>query len=333
MTRSRLVVFMALIVVGIGAAAAIGAFYLDPARAAVGPLSAEATVLPADSRFVMGFDVRRFVESPFYQRFGADHGKARPDAFVQIEEQVGLDPEKDVDRVVVAGREATGKGKQGGVALVSGRFDRYKLGRAIEQRPGVTTKHHQGTAMYVYREGQRDGAAVAFLDDSTLVLGAQPDVEAVIDNRLRGQAGLRANATLMALLETVKPGSTFWMAGDQSVLSRLPAGIPGPGGSPMQLPAVRSVVITGDLDPLVAIEVTGETADAASAQSLADVLRGLLAMASLQAQQKPELRQLASAVNVTTDANRVQVNGRFPYELLDALQSKRPAVSGGAPSR
>jgi hypothetical protein len=149
MTRSRLVVFGSMLVVGVGAVAALGALYLDPARAAVGPLEAEALALPADSRFVIGLDVQRFVNSPFYGRFSSDR-KSQPDAFGQLEEKFGLNPERDLDRVVIAGRDSTGMKKDPGVALITGRFDRYKLGRVAEERPGVTTKNHQGTSMYLY---------------------------------------------------------------------------------------------------------------------------------------------------------------------------------------
>jgi hypothetical protein len=50
-------------------------------------------------------------------------------------------------------------------------------------------------------------------------------------------------------------------------------------------------------------------------------------MASLQAQQRPELQQLASAISVTTEQNRVLVNARVPYETLEMLQPKpKPAT-------
>jgi hypothetical protein len=328
MTRSRWVVFGSMMVVGVGAVAALGALYLDPARAAVGPLEAEALALPADSRFVIGLDVKRFVSSPFYARFGNDKGQGRPDAFGELEEKFGLHPERDLDRVVIAGRSPSGMKKDPGVALITGRFDRYKLGRAAEEKPGVTTKNHQGTSMYLYDEEKKGATAVAFLDDTTLALGSQTAVEAVIENRAKGSGGLRSNAALVALIETVKPGSTFWMAGDQSMLANMPTSLPGgASGTGMQLPALRSMVVTGDLDPVVALQITGETADAAAAQNLADIVRGLVAMLSLQAQQKPELKQLASAVNVTTQEHRVQVNARFPYELLDTLQPKKTGSS------
>ncbi|PYQ08113.1 MAG: hypothetical protein DMF83_07635 [Acidobacteria bacterium] len=334
MTRSRLVVLSALIVVGVGVVGALGALYFDPARAAVGPLPAEGLALPGDTQFVMGFDVHRFVASPFYQRFGKDRqGQGRPPGFTELEEKTGLNPERDVDRILFAGRGVE-KGPEGGVLLVSGRFDRTKLSRAIEtETKGVTSKSHEGTTVYLFREevGKKTGAA-AFLDDDTLVLGPRESVEATITNYAGGKAPMRSNAALVALLESVKPGSTFWAVGDQSVLSRLPLSIPGATGQgAISLPPVKSVVVTGDLDPMVAVELTGEAVDGKAAQNLADIVRGFVALASLQASQRPELKELASAVSVTTDAARVHVNLRVPYELIDSLSGKRPMAANGAP--
>ncbi len=334
MTRSRLVVLSALVVVGVGVVGALGALYFDPARAAVGPLPAEGLALPGDTRFVMGFDVHRFVASPFYQRFGKDRmGQGRPPGFTELEEKTGLNPERDVDRILFAGRGVE-KGPEGGVLIVSGRFDRTKLSRAIETATkGVTSKSHENTTVYLFREeaGKTAGAA-AFLDDDTLVLGPRESVEATITNYAGGKAPMRSNAALVALLESVKPGSTFWAVGDQSVLSRLPLSIPGAAGQgSVSLPPVKSVVVTGDLDPMVAVELTGEAVDGKAAQNLADVVRGFVALASLQANQKPELKELASAVSVTTDAARVHVNLRVPYELIDSLSGKRPVAANGAP--
>ena len=74
MTRSRLLVIASMVVVVLGALAGLGALWLNPLRAAVGPLPGEALVLPADARWVLGLDVQRFAASPFYARFAAQPG-------------------------------------------------------------------------------------------------------------------------------------------------------------------------------------------------------------------------------------------------------------------
>src|SRR5688572_17442394 len=101
----------------------------------------------------------------------------------------------------------------------------------------------------------------------------------------------------------------------------MPKSMPGPGlggadaGTPLQLPALQSLIVTGDLEPMLSVQITGGAADPAGATNLADVVRGFVALASLQAGSNPELKQLASAISVTTNASEVQINARIPYEV------------------
>jgi len=325
MTRSRLAVLVSTVVVVLGVMAGVGALWLNPARAAVGPMPAEALILPADARFVMGFDVKRFTASPFYARYASQRGM-QPEALRELEEKTGLNPARDVDQIVVAG---TGPGSIG-VALVTGRFDLYKLGRTLEAQGKVIGTSHDGVSFYAFKEEGPRATAVAFLNETSLLFGQKDRVEAAVSSRTRGETPFKANATLIGLVEKVRPGSTFWMVGDQSLLAGLPTSVPAPGasaeGATVSLPALLSLTVTGDLDPQVSLAIIGQAKDELAAKNLADVVRGFVALMSLQAQQKPELQQLASAVTVATEQSRVLVSARIPYELIDALQAKaKPA--------
>src|SRR6266571_8685794 len=325
MSRSRLVVLISMAVVGVGSLAAVGAFFLDPARAAVGPLPAEGLLLPADARFVVGLDAKRFTASPLYKRFQA---QARPDAFRELEERTGLDPERDVDQILIAGQATKGAGP--GLAIVLGSFDTYKLGRSIEtSKDKVAGRTFVGYTEYVFNESSREAMAVAFLDRQALLIGRPAAVEAALSGRANGTAPLRANASIMGLLERVKPGSTFWMVGDQSLLQNLPGTVPSPtgNGTSIELPALRSLIVTGDLEPVISLAITGDAADEAAAKNLANIVSGFVSLVALQASQKPELKDLAQAISVATERSHVLVNARVPYEMLEALQPKRAAVA------
>ena len=333
MSRSRWVLILAMSVVVVGVVAGAGAIWMSSARAAVGPLAGEALILPKDARFVMGFDVKRFTASPFYERFARERGM-KPEALEQLEARTGLNPARDIDQIVIAG---SGPGRKGspGLAVAFGRFDLYRLGRAIETDGKALGTSHEGVTVYSFADAEPRALAVAFLDESSLVFGAKDEVLAAISSRTRNETPLTSNTALMALVEKVRPGSTFWMVGDQSLLASLPTSMPAPGASAdgaatMTLPALTGLMVTGDLDPQVSLAITGEAKDALAAKNLADVVRGLVAMASLQAQQRPELQQLASAVSVATEENRVLVNARIPYEMLEALQPRakpKPALA------
>jgi len=331
MKRSRLVVVAAGSVVGLGLALALGALVLDPARAYVGPMPAEGLVLPADAKFVMGLDVKRFVQSPFYERYARQGGK--PASFGDLEEKTGLDPARDVDQIIIAGRPD--QGDQGAVVLVRGRFDRYKLSRAIETREkGVTSKKHEGNTLYLFNEGRKGAGALAFLgnDDDLIVMGSQTAVEAAVTSHFQGQTPLKQNTALLALLERVKPGSTFWVVGDQSLLAQMPNAKSGPTAG-MQIPQLKGLLVTGELDPLVTLDVIGDAVDAKGATQLAQMVQGLIAFGTMQAAQKPELKDLPNAFSVTTEGSSVHLSARLPYELMDALQGpKKAAVAPPAAS-
>lgn len=314
MGHSRLVVIISSVVVAGGIAAALGVRVVQPARAAVGPLPAEALPLLSDARFVMGLDVRRFAASGFHKHYATD-GPIRPDAFHDLESKTGLNPERDLDQIFVAGG-TPGDGR--GVALVIGRFDRARIAGALEaESKDVTWKSQTGTTVYVFREGSKSPGALAFLDDRSILLGTEKAVSAALSR----QSPAPANAAIADLLGRVKPGSTFWMVGDQALLENLPKTMPGGGASSpsITLPTLKGVVVNGDLDPVVALTVTGDAMDATAAKNLADIVRGFVGLAALQATQKPELAQLNSAVTVSTEASQVMVNARLPYDLLDAL--------------
>lgn len=334
MTRSRLVLIVSATIVALGVVVGLGALYLDSARAAVGPLPGEGLVLPADTQFVMGFDVKRLVASPVWERH-ASRRSMRPEALQQLESWTGLDPARDIDQIVVAGRGREGKTQPPPLVMAMGRFNLEKLGLTLDKAKEGSRSQVEGITLFSM-EKKGVSSTLALLDAGTLLFGPTERVKVVVATRSRGETPLRQNTALLGLVESVKPGATFWMVGDESLLAGMPKGIPAPGmGGPegaasMNLPPLRSLVVTGDLGPQLSLSLTGVAADEAAATKLADVVRGLVALMSLQAQQKPELAELASAFNISTETNKVLISARIPYELLEALQPKKKEPSAEA---
>jgi hypothetical protein len=154
MTRSRLVVLGSTVVVAAGAMAALGALYLDPARAAVGPSASPGPFPPR--RYPLRDGPRREAvrRQPALHQYAAARTANRPQAFAELEEKTGLNPERDLDQVYIAGTQAGVPGRGGdALVVVTGRFDRAKVARAIEtERKGVTSKNVSGTVVYLFDE-------------------------------------------------------------------------------------------------------------------------------------------------------------------------------------
>ncbi len=338
MTRSRLVVSASAGFVSLGLGVALFAMLGGQARAAVGPLAPEGLSLPADTRVVMGLDFQRLKNSPFYkQQSEKARAEGKPSSFGKLEEKTGIQPERDIDQVFAAVGGANKVGDRM-VMLMVGRFDQTKLASAIEKdatKNKVTFKKVEGTTVYLFSEGENKPNAFAFVDDHTLAFGSQPAVEEVVANHGRSAGALSSNAKIMTLLSTVKPGSTFWLAGDETALSSIPTspatmGQPGSAAPPM-LPVnkLKSLVITGDIDTQFALDAIAEAGDPAAAKQMADMVQGLLALAQFQAQQKPELVELAKGVHVSSQGPTVNLTARIPFEVLEAL---KPAPRAEAPT-
>ncbi len=322
MNRSRRLIATAAAISVLGVGLAFSSRLTGTARAAVGPIPAEALALPADSSIVMGFDVRALTNSQFYARFGQEGQPGRVEALAEIERKTGLNPERDIDSVVVAisakataPEGAAGKhGPESGLVFVTGRFDAARLESSIPENGKATKERRDGVTIYREATGKSNGA-VALLDAGILVAGDAASVDTFLNNRLTGR-GIRDSKELVALLERVEPGSTFWAVGGPSVLSRV-AQVGGPAAN---LPAIKQVVAYGHLDPEVGMTATAEAADAKSATKIADVLRGFSAMLSLQAGQKAELAQIADSISVATEDDKVHVKATITHELLESLK-------------
>jgi hypothetical protein len=323
MNRSRRLIATAAAISVLGVGLAFSTRLTGTARAAVGPVPPEALALPADSSVVMGFDVRAMTSSQFYAKFSGDGEPGHVEALAELERKTGLNPERDIDSIVVAIRAGALKAEPGAnrkpenaLIFVTGRFDAARLESSVPESGRASREPRDGVTIYREATNKPNGGAIALLDAGILVAGDSASVDTFLANRLTGH-GLRDSQTLVSLLETVEPGSTFWAVGGPTVLSRVTSQVGGPVGN---LPSVKQVVAYGHLDPEVGMTATAEAADEKSATKIADVLRGFSAMLSLQAGQKAELAQIADSISVATEADKVHVKATITHELLESLK-------------
>ncbi len=299
----------------------LGLAAAPPLRAA-GPLPAGFEP-PAGTRLLAGLDLQALVRSPLWERLQREGG-ATPSDLQRLREDTGLDVERDVDEVVLAGAAAAG-GLEHALVHVSGRFDRYQLGRAIEQGKKATWRSVAGNTLYLFGEGRGRPGALAFLGDHALVLGSRADVESLLEGRSAPRS------PLVDVAGGVTGSPAFWVAIDGEMARGLgpagPAGAkagegatPAPGG--FVLPPLRSVLVSGELAPRLRLELQAEALDEAAARTLADAARGLLALASFQAADKPELQKLVAGAQVASQGSRATLRLSVPWELLEQLDRK-----------
>jgi type II secretory pathway pseudopilin PulG len=93
---------------------------------------------------------------------------------------------------------------------------------------------------------------------------------------------LAASPRLQGLVSSLRADAGLWLAADESVLDRAK---PAQAATPLAFPVPRAVTLAAQWDG--GVELTGEMADEAAARNLADVVRGGIGMARMQAAQAP----------------------------------------------
>jgi hypothetical protein len=330
------------------------AFSIGPALVALAlsaapPLSAASrsadsllSLVPGDAASVAVIRLSDLRESPLSAKLfaGADHMTADGDA-ARFLEEAQLNPKKDVDTVVIAGRASSGGKGTPILALFEGRFDTDKLARAAEGR-GAARRSTPAGEYYLLPEGHHHGhggeerpGAVAFVGPNLVIAGTESAVAQALADRQAGGTGFASGGGLGRELKRVDRGASVWALVDvtryPSVANRS-AHIHASGdvnGEPAMaiMGAMKSVSLVafqakanGDA---LELSATGVTADAETRQLLEDSLRGLMAMWRLTMQENsPEMVTMIRRFSVSSDGEGVSVRGTLPAAFIRSIAEK-----------
>ncbi len=274
------------------------------AQSSTGPLPAEALVLPAEG-LLMGLDARALFGSAIWAQMASGklaglEGSVPADQLAKMELELrdgiakglaeaelatGLRLDRDVDRAAVAlgGLDQ----KEPLVAILAlGRFDPARITAAVEaaqKTAGSTPAHRsvEGAPLLVWEKAGKPDFALA-VEARSVILGSPGLVERALGNRAKRINALAAAPRLLGLVKALRPDAGLWVAADESVLDKAK---PKPGAAPPAFPVPRSLTFTAQFDG--GLELAGEMADEAAAKNLADVIRGGIGMARMQAAQPP----------------------------------------------
>jgi hypothetical protein len=327
MTRqTRYFLFGAIAVLLVGLCTGLVAYYAGLPMRAFGQTDtpAELAYVPADAAVVAYCNVSDVMHSELRQRLDAAMPK-REDGQQEFERETGLNIEQDIDRVVGFMIPAPGGEPYSGMAVASGRFNVVKL-EALAREHGGQVEEYKGRRL-ITRIGEGGGPhdkniTVAFLAPGLVGVGETATVKRAIDGF--GGRNITANSELMDLVKDIDD-SNAWAVGQFDALmthARLPQEMAS------KIPAVRWFSASGHINGGVSGMVRAETRDEQAGQNLRDVVQGFLALARLQAGNRPELQGLVSSLQVSGTGKTVAVSFSIPVEAIDALGAMqgRPPV-------
>lgn len=321
-TKTRYFVAISGAILAIGLGTGMVASYMglpvSVFSSAAGP--EELQYVPADAAVVAYANVRDVMNSQLRQRFKAVEPSTEQKN--QFEEKTGLNFEQDVDSVVAAVMPKDGMANHPASAfliLARARYDAARL-EALALEHGAEVSDYQGKRLITHRDTDAndptpDNVAFGFVEADLVAFGTIDSVKASIDARASNR-NVVSNNDMMKLVNEIN-NANAWAVGRFDAIADK-AGLPEEVRSAM--PSISWFSAAGHINGGVSGTFKAEAKDEATAKNLRDLMGGFLAMAKLQAQNKPGMQQLADSLIISGDGNTVALAFDIPAEVLDVLE-------------
>jgi hypothetical protein len=317
--RTRYFMFGSVTVLLVGLCTGLVAYYTGMPMGAFGQTEgpSELQYVPADAVLVAYANVQDVMRSDLRKKLHSTMARKHEEkGQEEFQAATGIDIEKDIDHVV-AFMEPSETERYSGMVLARGRFDATRL-ETLAREHGGELEDYKGKRL-ITKSGIETGDksehsfTVAFISPGLIGVGGTNVIKHAID-RQGGQSVL-ANREMMNLVNDMDD-SNAWAVGRFDALisqAQLPEGVVS------KIPAVRLFSANGHINGGVRGKIRAEARDEQAGQNLRDVVQGFLALAKLQAGQKPELQAVLESLQLTGTGKTVSLSFEVPSQVIDLI--------------
>jgi hypothetical protein len=233
----------------------------------------------------------------------------------EFQAQTGIDIEHDIDYLIAAmATSATNPSDKSGFIVARGRFDIVRL-EGLAREHGGTVEDYRGkrTVTSTGQTTHDHAMTIAFLEPGLVAVGESTAVKHAIDAQMSATS-ITSNNEMMELVSDIERTNNAWAVGRLDVLTshaQLPDQVASQVGSVKNFAAAAH--INGGLSGMIRAEARDDQA----AENLRDVVRGVLALGRLQAQNDPRLTAVADSLQLAGTGKTVALTFTVPAELLD----------------
>src|SRR5262249_46706333 len=245
--------------------------------------------------------------------------------------------ERDIDHVIACVRPGATESDHKVFVLLRGNFDSTRL-EALAREHGAVPVPAQGVRL-LHFTGMQEGTtdpnaparerhmgnkqpAIGFVEPGLIVLG---DEDSIMMAFRPGVANIGSNEELMGMIADVEGTSAnLWAVGRMDAIARDPHL---PPQIAAQIPQVKTFSASSRIDGGLSGVLRAEARDDEAAKNLRDVLQGFLALARMQAGQKPEFDTLLRSVQLSGTGKTVAISFEVPSEFIQAMSQKMKAVN------
>jgi hypothetical protein len=173
---------------------------------------------------------------------------------------------------------------------------------------------------------RHDDMAFGFVEADLVSFGSLDAVKASIDAHASNR-NIVSNNDMMKLVNEIENANAWAVGRFDAIASK--AGLPNEVQS--ALPAITWFSAAGHLNGGLSGQFKAETKDDETAKNLRDVMTGFVAMAKMQAGNKPGMQQLVDSLQIAGEGNKVSLAFNIPTEVLDVLEGLAKQHHQGMP--
>jgi hypothetical protein len=338
-TRTRRFLIGSSLVLMLGLCTGLVAYYNGSLPGLSANEPSEISYLPADVTGVAFADVRTIMASEFRQKLRQVIPVS--DEKDKIQEELGVDIEKDID-TVLAGFVGDDLGKGGAVVIIRGRLNEGRIeAMAAQHGARVDTYRNKKLLLHSNFPGAHDAAAmagagvapsqmsgggVAFLEPGLLAIGDAATLKKAIDASADNKNAM-SNDTLMAHIRTASVDGNAWVVGRFDAVAKNPAV---PDEVKQHLPGINWFSVTAKVNGGLAGAVRAEALDDKAAEDLRQVVSGGLAAIRLMAGRDAKSEAILNSVQSIGSGRTVGLTFTITPELIDMAIG---AASGLGPDK
>lgn len=285
-------------------------------------------LVPPAATLVAYADVRQVMASELRRRLR----KVEPNSQDrdEFEAKTGVNIERDIDAVVAAmlpQGDGQTRDSHRPLVIARGRFDQVRIEGLVREHGGEVSEY-QGVRLLTHADSKGEEGAMGFIEPGVVALGDAAAVRAAIDAKQSGKSVL-SNTEMMRLVAGLD-ASNAWAVGRFDAIAGtadLPGGLAG------KVPSLSWFSAAGHLNGGVSGTFKAEAKDEDAARNFRDMLRGIVAMAKLQAGDKPALKSMMDSLQLGGEGKEIALAFSVPaqvFEALDQLESHKGLRHGDA---
>ena len=283
-------------------------------------------LLPADSQGVLFADIHKAMSIEAVS--SSIEKQENSKKYFDFIEKTGVDPKNDI-YFIAASISAKGPDSlQKMAAVINLKYNKDSLLEFIktktqEEEQEITEVDYIGVTIYTMEQDD-EKSGFAFLDESNIVAGNLEGIQSVLDIVAGQGENIYKNQELSNLLKETNKDTLFWGAFLVPQEAVEEASVQNP-----MLQSLKSVnAVTMNLDyqnKSMLIDIDLKSSDPEKNEQLATALNGIKGIASMSAQEKPEIGELMNKIQVTSGDEGVKVSANIPEELIKKITESTKA--------